>query len=268
MPGSSRTPGGDRAAQLLRGRRPGQHRARGDPPQRVPAGADQAPAGARAARRRAAAGALAARRHAHARGAAPLRRGAAADRAGRDRRRPAWPVCARASGPVRLAASHSASEAFVAEALAQPTTATQLRRAADRQQPRRARARRRRARRARRRRGRRPGATPNPGVRQVRLADDASSARCPGGIRGRSGGGSRRRSSCARRWSCATRAPTPAGPSTRHSAGSACARLPRCSSAPTPSSARQEALTRNAPLAACPGMCCAASSSSRSRSND
>ena len=117
---------------------------------------------------------------------------------------------------VRLAASHSASEAFVAALLDRPRRAPAARRRArDRQLAGRARAGRRRPRRRRRRRlAAQPHAQPGrardrAGRRRDRLR---GAARPPWAARAHGDAAS---ASWPRRWSCATRPPTRAGPSTR-----------------------------------------------------
>ena len=127
-----------------------------------------------------------------------------------------------AGAVVRLAASHSASEAFVAAMLARLNAQRAARRRArDRQLAGRARAGRRRPRRPRRRRLA-ARATPNPGVRETELVDDAIVCAVPPGhpwaARARSTAGA----SSRRRWSCATRRRTRAGRSTPCSPRATC----------------------------------------------
>ena len=152
----------------------------------------------------------------------------------------------RASGPLRIAASHSASEAVVAEALRSDygTRSVELLTGNSHVV------------RALVGEGRvelgvvagRPGATPNPGVRQVRLADDWVVCAVPRGHVW----AQRRRITQAEflRTPMIVRDP---GSNARWTVDTALSRLglraaPPVLECPTPSSARQEALTRNTPL--------------------
>src|SRR4051812_8074292 len=150
----------------------------------------------------------------------------------------------RVDGPLRVAASHSASEAIVAEALAAHGETVELLTANSHVV------------RALVAEGRvevgvaagRPGATPNPAVRELRLADDAIVCAVPGGHPW----AQRRRISQAEflRTPMVVRDP---GANARWTVEAALNRLGLTAAAPlvecpTPAATRQEALVRNAPL--------------------